>query len=238
MAGAPRGGARAACRCLYRGRAGDVRRLGAALLAARAAGAAAGWGFQFQSPVFVAGMAWLLFAVGLNLSGVFQVGTGLCGTGQGLAARRGHPGSFFTGLLAVLVATPCTAPFMGVAIAAGLAAPPAVTMLVFLAMGLGLAAPYAVLATVPGARARDAEAGALDGGAEAGAGIPDVRRERLAGVGGQPGGRPSGVLGTAAGLVLLGFAAWVLGITQGAAGRSRRIGQSAAAAACWRLWRC
>ena len=164
--------------------------LGAALLAARAAGTAAGWGFQFQSPVFVAAMAWLLFAVGLNLSGVYELGTGLIRTGHGLAARPGQLGSFFTGLLAVVVATPCTAPFMGVAIAAGLAAPPAVTMLVFLAMGLGLAAPYAVLAAVPTLWRVGAEAGTLDGGAAPGTGLPDVWRERLAGVGGQPGGRP------------------------------------------------
>ncbi len=116
--------------------------LAAALLTARAAGTAAGWGFQFSSPVFVAAMTWLLFGVGLNLSGVFQVGGSLAGAGSGLASRHGVAGSFFTGLLAVLVATPCTAPFMGVAIAAGLAAPPAVTMLVFAVMGLGLAAPY------------------------------------------------------------------------------------------------
>jgi thiol:disulfide interchange protein DsbD len=123
--------------------------LGTALLAARTAGTAAGWGFQFQSPVFVAAMTWLLFAVGLNLSGVYEFGSGLMSTGHGLAARPGQLGSFFTGLLTVVVATPCTAPFMGVAIAAGLAAPPAVTMLVFLAMGLGLAAPFAVLTAVP-----------------------------------------------------------------------------------------
>ena len=124
--------------------------LAGTLLAARAAGAAAGWGFQFQSPVFVVGMTWVLFGVGLGLSGVFQVGSGLMGVGGGLAGKGGHVGDFFTGLLAVLVATPCTAPFMGVAIAAGLAAPAAVTILVFLAMGLGLAAPYLALATIPG----------------------------------------------------------------------------------------
>jgi thiol:disulfide interchange protein DsbD len=124
--------------------------LGGVLLAARAAGAAAGWGFQFQSPVFVAAMTWLLFGVGLNLSGVFRIGDGLAGAGQGLAGAHGHAGSFFTGLLAVLVATPCTAPFMGVAIAGALAAPPAVTILVFLAMGAGLAAPFVALTLVPG----------------------------------------------------------------------------------------
>ena len=100
--------------------------------------------------MFVAGMTWLLFAVGLNLSGVFEVGGGLTGAGSGLADRHGVAGSFFTGLLAVLVATPCTAPFMGVAVAAGLAAPPAVTVLVFAVMGLGLSAPYVALASMPG----------------------------------------------------------------------------------------
>ena len=74
--------------------------LAGALLAARQAGAAVGWGFQFQSPVFVAVMAWVLFAIGLNLSGVFQVQTRLAGAGQGIAARGGALGSFATGLLA------------------------------------------------------------------------------------------------------------------------------------------
>ncbi len=101
-----------------------------ALLVARSAGGAAGWGFQFASPVFVTAMAWLLFAVGLNLSGVFRVGGGFAGAGSGLASREGHWGSFFTGGLAVLVATPCTAPFMAVAIASGLTAPPPVTVLI------------------------------------------------------------------------------------------------------------
>ena len=125
--------------------------VGALLLGLRAAGEAAGWGFQFQSPAFVAGIAWVLFVVGLNLSGVFEVELGAAGAGQSLAGRGGHAGSFFTGLLAVLVATPCTAPFMGVAISAALASgSAALTLAVFLAMGLGLAAPYLVLAALPG----------------------------------------------------------------------------------------
>jgi DsbC/DsbD-like thiol-disulfide interchange protein/cytochrome c biogenesis protein CcdA len=205
--------------------------VGAALLAARAAGAAAGWGFQFQSPAFVAGMAWLLFGVGLNLSGVFQIGTGLVGAGQGLTRRSGELGSFFTGLLAVVVATPCTAPFMGVAIAAGLAAPPAVTMMVFLAMGLGMAMPYVLLAVVPGIGRTAPKPGRW----------MEILRQALAfpmyaasawlvWVISQQAG-PGGVLGTSAGLVLLGFAAWVLGITQSAADRGRRVGQIAGAAA-------
>ena len=203
----------------------------AALLAARAAGTAAGWGFQFQSPIFVAAMTWLLFAVGLNLSGVYEFGSSLMRTGHGLAARPGHLGSFFTGLLAVVVATPCTAPFMGVAIAAGLAAPPAVTMLVFLAMGLGLASPYAVLATAPGLWRVAPKPGRW----------MEVLRQALAfpmygasvwllWVLSQEAG-PSGVLAASAGLVLIAFAGWVLGITRGAANRGRRVGQSIAAVA-------
>ena len=231
LAGAARGRARKHAAAYTAGVLVAFAVVGAALLAARAAGAAAGWGFQFQSPAFVAGMAWLLFAVGLNLSGVFQIGTGLVGAGQGLTRHSGELGSFFTGLLAVVVATPCTAPFMGVAIAAGLAAPPAVTMMVFLAMGLGMATPYVVLALVPGIGRTAPKPGRW----------MEVLRQALAfpmyaasawliWVISQQAG-PAGVLGTAAGLVLLGFAAWVLGITQGTADRSRRLGQTAAAAA-------
>ncbi len=205
--------------------------LGVALLVARAAGSAAGWGFQFQSPIFVAAMAWLLFAVGLNLSGVYAVGTGLTPTGHGLAARPGRVGSFFTGLLAVVVATPCTAPFMGVAIGAGLAAPAAVTMLVFLAMGVGLATPYVVLAAAPGLSRAVPRPGRW----------MEVLRQALAfpmygasawlvWVVSQEAGS-SGVLATVAGIVLLGFAGWVLGLTQDSADRGRRIGQSTAVAA-------
>jgi thiol:disulfide interchange protein DsbD len=120
--------------------------IGGVTLAARAAGDAAGWGVQFQSAAFTAAMAWLLFAIGLNLSGVFQIGAGLAGTGQAFASR----GSFATGMLAVVVATPCTAPFMAAALGAALAMPPASAMLIFLALGLGLAAPYAALALTPG----------------------------------------------------------------------------------------
>jgi thiol:disulfide interchange protein len=204
--------------------------LGGALLLARAAGAAAGWGFQFQSPVFVAGMAWLLFGVGLNLSGVFQIGGGLSGAGSTLASRGGHAGSFFTGLLAVLVATPCTAPFMGVAIAAGLAAPPAITELVFLVMGLGLAAPYVVLAALPSLARAAPRPGRWMEVLKQGLAFPMYAAAVwLLWVVSQEAG-PSGVLGTAAGFVLLGFAGWLLGVSQSASGRNRRFGQSAAVA--------
>jgi thiol:disulfide interchange protein DsbD len=205
--------------------------LAGALLAARAAGTAAGWGFQFSSPVFVAAMAWLLFGVGLNLSGVFEVGAGLTGTGSGLADRHGIAGSFFTGLLAVLVATPCTAPFMGVAVAAGLAAPPLVTVLVFAVMGLGLAAPYVALASLPSLARLMPRPGRWMEVLKQALAFPMYGAAAwLVWVISQEAG-PGGVLGAVAGLVLIGFAGWVFGVTQAAAVQPRRFGQTMATVA-------
>lgn len=125
--------------------------VGAGLVALRAAGMSAGWGFQFAHPVFVAGTALLLFLVGMNLSGAFTLdGVSFLGAGQSLATRGGLLGSFFTGALAVLVATPCTAPFMGAALAVAMTAPIGQALAIFAALGLGLAAPYVLLAVVPG----------------------------------------------------------------------------------------
>jgi thiol:disulfide interchange protein DsbD len=121
----------------------------ALLLGLRAAGATLGWGFQFQSPVFLALMAALLFFLGLSLAGQFEIGLTLTSAGGSLAAKQGYAGSFFTGVLAVIVATPCTAPFMGAAIGYALAQPAVVTFAVFTALALGLAAPYVVLTLQP-----------------------------------------------------------------------------------------
>ncbi len=121
----------------------------AALLGLRAAGATLGWGFQFQSPVFVALMAGLLFFLGLSLAGQFEIGLTLTSAGGELAAKKGYAGSFFTGVLAVVVATPCTAPFMGAAIGYALAQSVLVTFAIFTALALGLAAPYLALTLQP-----------------------------------------------------------------------------------------
>jgi thiol:disulfide interchange protein DsbD len=123
--------------------------LGTTLIALRAGGAALGWGFQFQSPIFIAAMIWLVLVIGLNFAGMFEV-TGLEQLGSGLAARGGMLGSFATGLLAVIVATPCTAPFMGGAIAAALAAPILAGLAIFAALGLGIALPFLALGLIPG----------------------------------------------------------------------------------------
>ena len=121
----------------------------ALLLGLRAAGATLGWGFQFQSPIFLELMAGLLFFLGLSLAGQFEIGLTLTSAGGSLAAKQGYSGSFFTGVLAVVVATPCTAPFMGAALGYALAQSSVVTFAVFTALALGLAAPYVALTLQP-----------------------------------------------------------------------------------------
>ncbi len=121
--------------------------LGGAVVALRAGGQAIGGGFQLQQPVTVAAFALLVFAVGLNLSGVFEV-PGL-GAGEALARRGGHVGAFFTGVLAVAVAAPCTAPFMAAALGFALTQPVGVALLVFMALGIGFAAPFVAIGFSP-----------------------------------------------------------------------------------------
>ncbi|WP_312317379.1 protein-disulfide reductase DsbD [Stenotrophomonas sp.] len=123
--------------------------IGALVLVLRAAGQAAGWGFQLQHPWFIAALVYLMFAVGLSLSGVFTLGGGLGGVGQSLASRTGPMGDFFTGVLACVVASPCVAPFMGAPLAYAFTAPPASAMLVFVVLGLGLALPFLLIGFVP-----------------------------------------------------------------------------------------
>ncbi|HEY0878713.1 MAG TPA: thioredoxin family protein [Zeimonas sp.] len=125
--------------------------LAAILLAMRAGGEAAGWGFQLQSPAFVAAMAMLFVAIGLNFSGVYEIGMAMTRLGALDHGPRPHPllGSFASGVLAVLVATPCTAPFMGSAMGFTLASSTGEAMLVFTAIALGMAAPYVLLGFFP-----------------------------------------------------------------------------------------
>ena len=119
------------------------------LLALRAGGEQIGWGFQLQSPLFVTLMAYLLLGVGLNLSGVFEVGGGLAGLGDSLTQGDGYAASFFTGVLTTLVATPCTAPFMATAVGAALTEAPLVALSIFATLGFGLALPYLLLSFAP-----------------------------------------------------------------------------------------
>jgi thiol:disulfide interchange protein DsbD len=123
--------------------------LAAVLIAAQKAGQAVGWGFQLQSPGVVAVLALIMLAVALNLSGVFEIGLSAQGVGQGLAARSDLIGAFFTGVLAVVVAAPCTAPFMAPAIGWALTQPPLAALSVFAALGVGLAVPFCLVSFVP-----------------------------------------------------------------------------------------
>lgn len=123
--------------------------LGGLLLALRAGGAAIGWGFQLQSPVVVALLAYMLFAMGLSLSGVVEFGVGWGGIGSRFAERTGLAGAVATGILATVVATPCTAPFMGTALGYAMLAPPIEALSVFVALGAGLAAPVVLATAIP-----------------------------------------------------------------------------------------
>ncbi len=124
------------------------------LMALRAAGEALGWGFQLQTPWFVAAMALLMAAVGFALSGLATPGASLMGLGQSLTEGGGGRAAFFTGVLAVVVASPCTAPFMGPALGFALTQPPVQTLLVFAALGLGLALPLLLVGLLPALASR------------------------------------------------------------------------------------
>jgi len=118
------------------------------LIFLRSQGEALGWGFQMQSPSFVMVIGGLLFVLALSLLGVFEIGGSLISL-AGKTKGEGYSGSFFTGILATIVATPCTAPFMGTAITYALNSPFSGVMLVFSALGIGMAAPYMILSIFP-----------------------------------------------------------------------------------------
>jgi thiol:disulfide interchange protein/DsbC/DsbD-like thiol-disulfide interchange protein len=124
------------------------------LLALRASGQQLGWGFQLQSPAVVVCLAILFFVIALNLSGVFEIGQLLPSAISGWNARNAYVNDVLSGVLAVVVAAPCSAPFMGAAIGWALTTTPASTLAVFTALGAGMALPYLVLACFPGWRTK------------------------------------------------------------------------------------
>jgi thiol:disulfide interchange protein/DsbC/DsbD-like thiol-disulfide interchange protein len=123
--------------------------LAGVLLILRAGGEQLGWGFQLQSPLFVTLLVYLLLAVALNLSGVFEVGGGLAGVGDNLTQGDSYSASFFTGVLATLVATPCSAPFMAPAVGAALTQSPFTALCIFAALGVGISLPFVLLSFAP-----------------------------------------------------------------------------------------
>ncbi|RMH69686.1 MAG: thiol:disulfide interchange protein [Gemmatimonadetes bacterium] len=123
--------------------------LAGVLLILRAGGEQLGWGFQLQSPPFLIALSLLMFLMGLNMFGVFEIGESLTGVGASQQNKGGFAGSFFSGILATIVATPCTAPFMGAALGFALVQPAWISIMVFTALGLGMAFPYVVLTSSP-----------------------------------------------------------------------------------------
>ena len=137
--------------------------IGVVLIAIRAGGTAVGWAFYLQSPLVNLSLALLMIAIGMNLMGVFEIGTRFMGVGQELASGDDRKASFFVGLLAVVVATPCTVPFMAPALGWSLTQSAFVAMPTILALGFGLAFPYLLISYVPANRSALPETRSLDG---------------------------------------------------------------------------
>jgi thiol:disulfide interchange protein DsbD len=209
----PRGARREAL-AFVAGVVGSFLALAGALIAARAGGEAIGWGFQLQSPLIVALLALIFLAAALNLSGLYEVGTSLQGLGSGLAGRGGVMGSVFTGALAVVVAAPCTAPFMGPALGYALTQPTLVALAVFVALGLGFAAPFAVLGFTPALIHRLPRPGAWMATVRNILAFPLYASAAwLVWVLAQQAG-PDGLARLLAAMVALGAAAWTFGLAQ------------------------
>jgi thiol:disulfide interchange protein DsbD len=193
--------------------------LAAALILARAAGAAVGWGFQLQSPSAVGILGLVILAAALNLSGLFEIGTSAQGLGSGLASRGDVIGSAFTGVLAVVVAAPCTAPFMGPALGYALSQTAPVALAVFLALGLGFAAPFTLLSLSPALIRRLPRPGPwMDTFRKALAFPMYAAAAWLAWVLAQQAG-PEGLARMLAAAVTLALAAWLFGLGQRLAAR-------------------
>src|ERR1019366_7597666 len=120
--------------------------LAGGIIALRGAGQADGRGAQLQPAVVTAALSLILLAAALDLSGVFEVGASMQGLGGGVAGRADLLGAVFTGALAVVVAAPCTAPFMGPALGYALLQPAIPSLLIFTGLGLGFAAPFVAVA--------------------------------------------------------------------------------------------
>ena len=202
----------------------------AVLLALKAGGDRLGWGFQLQSPGFVTVLAYIMLAVGLSLSGVFNIGSGLMGVGSSWIKSDGPVGSFLTGVLAAVVATPCTAPFMAPAIGYALTQPPLVVIAVFESLALGLAAPFLLIGFIPAvARALPKPGAWMETFKQvlafpmyaAAAWLVWVVAQQV---------DPMGFAATLAGIILIAFTAWMMGRTP-QEGRGRLIGTGIAAAA-------
>lgn len=199
------------------------------LLALKAGGESLGWGFQLQSPGFVTLLAYLMLAVGLSLSGVFNIGSGLMGAGSRWTHGDGPLGSFLTGVLAAVVATPCTAPFMAPAIGFALTQPPMTVFLIFESLALGLAAPFLLIGFVPAlARALPKPGAWMETFKQILAFPMYGAAAWLVWVVAQQVG-PMGLAATLAGMICVAFAAWLYGRSNMAGNRAQVVFASLAA---------
>jgi len=196
--------------------------LGLAIILLREGGQSVGWGFQLQSPLAVAGFALLVFAVALNLSGLFEVGS--ITAGEGLASRSGMPGAFFTGVLAVAVAAPCTAPFMAAALGFALTQSALSALAVFTSLGLGFALPFLLLGIWPRLLAFVPKPGAWMLTFKQFLAFPMYAAAAwLVWVLAQQAG-PRGVALILAAMIALALAAWLWSVTRNLSARGRGIG--------------
>jgi thiol:disulfide interchange protein DsbD len=200
--------------------------LGLAIVALRASGSAVGWGFQLQSPIAVAGFALLVFAVALNLSGLFEIGS--VTAGESLTRKSGFTGAFFTGVLAVAVAAPCTAPFMAAALGFALTQGAASALAVFVSLGIGFALPFLLLGVWPRALAFIPKPGAWMLTFKQFLAFPMYAAAAwLVWVLAQEAG-PRGVVIVLGAMIAFALAAWLWGVTRDLSPRARGIGAVAA----------
>jgi thiol:disulfide interchange protein DsbD len=195
--------------------------LSGALIAARAGGAAVGWGFQLQSPLVIAVLALVMLGAGLNLAGLFEFGLAIQRIGQGGGKASGPLGAALTGVLAIVVATPCSGPFMAGALGYALVQPPLVALAIFAALGLGFAAPFTLISFVPALARRLPKPGAWMGTVKTVMAFPMFGAAAwLTWVLAQQAGN-GGLAVLLASFVALGFAAWLYGLGQ----KRRMMGQ-------------
>lgn len=196
--------------------------LAAVLLALRAGGTAVGWGFQLQSPLVIAVLALTVLGAALNLLGVFEVGLSLQRAGEISVGRGAFVRSALTGALAIVVATPCSAPFMAGAVGYALVQPPAVSLAIFFALALGFAAPFTLVSLFPAIARRLPRPGAWMDVLKRGLAFPMLGAFAwLVWVLAQQSGTTALAVMLAS-AVVVSFAAWLYGIAQ----RRRYLGQS------------
>lgn len=193
--------------------------LAGAVIALGSLGSSVGWGFQLQSPPLVIALAVVMVLIGLNLLGAFEIGTSVTGLGDGLASRGGRSGAFMTGVLAVVVATPCTAPFMGAAMGYAVTQPPAVALSVFMALALGFALPVVALSFAPGLLRLLPKPGRWMLVLKQAFAFPMFATAIwLIWVASVQSG-PQGVLAALVAVLAAGFAVWLVGVTRGSLAR-------------------